>query len=119
MTVLAIAVYALSALSAALGLYSAIRDLSADLILLGLMALLGVAWIIESAVLALADAGGGQVPDPVTLYGYLFTGIALAVGAIWLGLLERTRWGSAAVAIVAVTMVVLQMRLPQIWPGGF
>ncbi|MCS6710710.1 hypothetical protein JSY14_01240 [Brachybacterium sp. EF45031] len=104
---------------AVLGLYAVIRNLSADLVLLGGCALLGVVWTLEGLVLLGRDLGGGVDPDPVTLYGYLLTGVMLAVAGVWVGLWERSRFGSAAVLIVAVTMAVLQMRLPQIWAGGF
>ncbi len=113
------AVYVVCALTALLGVYSVVKDLAADLVLLGGCALLLIVWALQSAVLALRDATGGVVDDPITLYGYLLTGIALTAGGIWLGFGERSRWGSAAILIVAVTMAVLELRLPQIWPGGF
>lgn len=119
MIALSIAVYAVSVLVALLALYAVVRDLSADLVLLGGCALLLLVWLAQSAVLGARDALGADVPDPITLYGYLLTGAVLPVGGIWLGFGERSRWGSAAILLVAVTMIVLQMRLPQIWPGGF
>lgn len=116
--VLVIAVYVVCALTALLGAYYVGKDLAADFVLLGACALLLVVWAVEFAVLALRDAAGGSVGDPVTLYGYLLTGLALPAAGIWLGFGERSRWGSAAILIVAVTMVVLQLRLPQLWPAG-
>lgn len=118
-TILAIAVYATSALTVLLALYYVVRDLAADLVLLGACALLLVVWLIEAVTLGARDGLGGTVADPVTLYGYLLTGVALPVAGVWLGFGERSRWGSAAILVVAVTMAVLQLRLPQIWPGGF
>lgn len=117
--VLVIAVYAVALLTALLAAYYALRDLAADFVLLGACALLLLVWIVESALLGLHDATGGAVDDPVTLYGYLLTGAALPLGGIWLGVGERTRWGSVAILVVALTVAVLQMRLPQIWAGGF
>lgn len=119
MTVLVVAIYVVAGLTALLGLYGTLRDLPADLVLLGGCALVLLLWAAESIVLAVRDATGGVVPDAITLYGYLATGIALPVAGIWLGIGERSRWGSAAIAVIAVTMLVLQLRLPQIWPGGF
>lgn len=112
------AVIVLGALTALLGLYAVLKDLAADLVLLGGCLLILVAWGIEALVLVLA-ARDVAVPDPITLWGYVATGIALPIAGIWLGLGERSRWGSAAILIIAVTMIVLQMRLPQLWPGAF
>ena len=57
--------------------------------------------------------------DPVTLYGYLFTGLVLPLGGAWAGVWERSRWGSLAIGAVALTLMVLELRVQQIWPGGF
>lgn len=119
MGLLVIAVHATCALTALLALYYVVRDLAADLVLLGACALVLVVWAVEAVVLGARDLSGGLVDDPVTLYGYVLTGIALPLAGIWLGAVERTRWGSAAILVVAVTTMVLQMRLPQIWAGGF
>ncbi|UYG16278.1 hypothetical protein BRM3_11755 [Brachybacterium huguangmaarense] len=119
MTVLVIATYVVCALTALLGVYYVVKDLAADLVLLGGCALLLIVWGVQASVLAVHDATGGVVEDPITLYGYLLSGIALPAAGIWLGFGERSRWGSAAILIVAVTMAVLELRLPQIWPGGF
>lgn len=114
-----IAVHAVCALTALLALYYVARDLAADLVLLGACAMVLVVWVIEAVVLGSRDVLGGTVGDPITLYGYLLTGAALPLAGIWLGAFERTRWGSAAILAVAVTTMVLQVRLPQIWAGGF
>lgn len=121
LSILTVMVYAVSGLTAALAIYYTVRDLSADLVLLGACLLLVLVWGAEFAALALTDLRGAAptAPDRVVLYGYLVTGLVLPVGGGWLGLFERTRWGSCAIAISAVTLVVLQMRLPQIWSGGF
>ncbi|MGP9693073.1 hypothetical protein ACT3TZ_00405 [Brachybacterium sp. AOP25-B2-12] len=119
MTALAIAVYAVCGLTALLALYYCVKDLAADLVLLGAVALIAVVWVVEASALAVRDLSGATVPDPVTLYGYALTGLALPVAGAWLGFIERSRWGSVVILVVAVTTAVLQMRLPQIWPGGF
>lgn len=119
MTVLVIAIYAACVLTALLAGYYVVQDFAADLVLLGACALMLVLWVAEGVFLGLRDAAGGDVSDPITLYGYLLTAVAMSLGGLWLGVVERSRWGSGAIAIVAVTAIVLQMRLPQIWPGGF
>ena len=119
MTALSIVVAVLGGLTALLGLYYALRDLNADLVLLGACVLLTGAWAVLGLALGLRDLGCGTPPDRITLYGYLLTALVLAIGGGWIGLVERSRWGSLVIAIAAVVSAVLLMRLHQIWPGGF
>lgn len=116
--VLSIGVYVVCGLTALLGVYAVAKDLSADLVLLGGCALVGVLWACEFAGIVLRDLAGGTPPSAVTLYGYLLTGLLLAAAGIWFGLAERSRFGSAVVLIAVVTIAVLQMRIPQIWSGA-
>lgn len=119
MSVVVVALHVISALTALLALYYVVKDLAADLVLLGACALLLLAWLVETAVLGVHDLAGGQVPDPVLLYGYLLTALLLPLGGLWLGVWERSRYGSAAILVVALTSIVLQVRVEQLWPGGF
>lgn len=119
MTALSIVVAVLCGLTALLGLYYALRELNADLILLGACALLTVGWVVLGIALGLRDLGGGTPEDPITLYGYLLTAVVLVVGGGWLGVFERSRWGSLVTGLGALVSAVLLMRLHQIWPGGF
>ncbi|MDO5661266.1 MAG: hypothetical protein Q4G40_01100 [Brachybacterium sp.] len=119
MLVLSIAVYASCALTVVLAIYYVAKDLSADLVLLGGAAVVFLVWLSESLILTMRHLGGVPMTDAVTLYGYLLTGLAMPLGGIWFGVGERSRWGSAAVLLAILTVGVLQMRLPQIWPEGF
>lgn len=119
MLAVTIAVHVVCALTAALAGYYTARDLRSDLVLLGAAALCALIWILEGAVLLMRDVAGGAVADPVTLYGYVLTAIALPIGGAWVSLMERSRWGSLAIGIAAATLIVLQLRVEQIWPGGF
>lgn len=106
-------------LTALLGIYYAVRDLNADLVLLGACALVALVWAVLGITLGLRDLGGGHPVDPVTLYGYLLTGLVMTLAGGWVGLWERSRWGSLVIVVVALVSLVLLMRLTQIWPGGF
>lgn len=119
MTVLSIVVAGLGGVTALLGIYYTLRSLNADLVLLGACALLAVSWAVLGAALGLRDLAGGAPPDRVTLYGYLLTALLMCAGGGWVGLFERSRWGSLVIAIGALVSAVLLMRLHQIWPGGF
>lgn len=119
MSVLSILVYVICGLTAALAFYYSARDLSADLVLLGACAAVLLIWLVQLAGLGLRDLGGADVTDPVLLYGYLLTGAVLPLGGGWIGVWERSRWGSLAIGAVALTLMVLELRVQQIWPGGF
>ncbi|PMC75353.1 hypothetical protein [Brachybacterium sp. UMB0905] len=117
MTVLSIAVVVLAVLTSGLGLLYAVKDLAADLVLLGAAALLALAWVVFAIAVLVRDVGGDTPPDPITLYGYLLTAVLLVIGGAWAGLFERTRWGSVVIAVAALVDIVLLVRLGQIWPG--
>jgi len=119
MAIVVIALHVISAVAALLALYYVVKDLAADLVLLGACALLLLAWLGESIALGIRDLAGGAVGDPVLLYGYLLTAVLLPLGGLWLGVWERSRYGSAAILVVALTSIVLQVRVEQLWPGGF
>ncbi len=119
MSVLSIVVAVVCGLTGLLALYYTLRDLSADLILLAGALLSALVWVLLGVVLTLRDLGGGAPPERVTLYGYLLTAVVMTVGGGWMGLFERSRWGSLVVAVGALVPIVLLMRLHQIWPGGF
>lgn len=119
MFALTIAVHVVSALTALLAVYYTVRDLRSDLVLLGAGLFTTLIWGAEFAALLVRDLAGGDVRDPVTLYGYLLTGLALPIGGAYVSLLERSRWGSFAIGVAAATLMVLQLRVEQIWPGGF
>src|SRR5690625_7793317 len=105
MTVLSILVQVLCGLTAVLAVYYTVRDLSADLVLLGGCAAVLLIWLVQAVALGLRDLGGTAMTDPVTLYGYLFTGLVLPLGGAWAGVWERSRWGSLAIGAVALTLM--------------
>ena len=121
MTAVMVTVYVLCLIAALLGGYAVMRDLSADLVLLGAAALVLLAWLVETAILAATDVGGSVAapPDRILLYGYLASGLAVGIASVYIGLTERSRWGSAAVLLCSVTIAVLQLRMPQLWAGAF
>lgn len=119
MQVLTILVYVVSGLTGLLGLYYTVKEYKADLVLLGAALLTTIVWGVETLALVVRAVGGPGPEDPITLWGYALTGLVLPLAGAWLGVFERSKWGSLAICITAVTLIVLQMRLIQIWPGGF
>lgn len=119
MLALTIAVQVICGLTALLALYYAVKDLAADLVLLGAAALVLLIWAVLLVTLVILDLRGGTPPDAVLLYGYLLSALALPLGAGWLGVWERTRYGSIAILVMALTEMVLMMRVEQLWPAAF
>ena len=119
MLALTIALQVICGLTALLALYYSVKNLAADLVLLGAAALVLVMWLIMLVALIVADLGGGNPPDAVLLYGYVLSAVVLPLGAGWLALWERSRYGSVAILVMALTEMVLMVRVEQLWPAAF
>jgi hypothetical protein len=86
---------------------------------IGLLAALGVLEILLLVLVGLIVAklaGGGRPASLATLIGYLIAMPLVPVAAGFWGLLERSRWGSAVVAVGGLVAAVLMVRLHEIWP---
>ena len=86
---------------------------------IGLLAGLGVLEIlllILTGLVVAKLAGGGRPASLGTLIGYLIAMPIVPVAAAFWGLLERSRWGSAVVAVAGLVAAVLMVRLHEIWP---
>ena len=86
---------------------------------IGLLAALGVLEILLLVLVGLIVAklaGGGRPASLGTLIGYLIAMPLVPVAAAFWGLLERSRWGSAVVAVAGLVAAVLMVRLHEIWP---
>ena len=86
---------------------------------IGLLAALGVLEILLLVLVGLIVAklaGGGRPASLATLIGYLIAMPLVPLAAGFWGLLERSRWGSAVVAVAGLVAAVLMVRLHEIWP---
>jgi hypothetical protein len=86
---------------------------------IGLLAALGVLEILLLVLVGLIVAklaAGGRPASLGTLIGYLIAIPIVPVAAAFWGLLERSRWGSAVVAVAGLVAAVLMVRLHEIWP---
>jgi hypothetical protein len=84
-----------------------------------LLAALGVLEILLLVLIGLivAKLASGQHPAALpTLIGYLIAIPFVPLAAAFWGLLERSRWGPAVIAVAGLVAVVLVVRLHQIWP---
>jgi hypothetical protein len=84
--------------------------------------LLAAVGVLEVLVLVLVGlivaklADGAHPAEFATLVGYLIATPIVPVAAGFWGLLERSRWGPAVIAVAGLVTAVLVVRLHQIWP---
>lgn len=119
MLALTVAVHVICALTAVLAAYYVLRDLAADLVLLGGALLMLLVWVSICIALVVKHLSGGTPPDAVLLYGYVLSALILPIGAGWVGVWERSRYGSLAIGVAALTEMVLMVRVEQLWPAAF
>ena len=77
-------------------------------------------FVLVQAVIAIVRlAGGHHASSTATFVGYVIgTLLVPPIAGFW-GLIERSRWGPAVVAVAGVTMAVLMVRWQQVWrPNG-
>lgn len=83
-----------------------------QLILAGVVELALLAQVVVAGV---GVAGGRQVMDPVTLWGYLFVALLLLPVAGAVAFAERSRWSSVVLAVAVFTIMVMEVRVWQVW----
>jgi len=76
-----------------------------------------LALVVQTVVVAVGMSNGATSADPMLLWGYLVTQLVLLPVAFAWAFVERTRWSSVVLAVVCVVVVVLQVRIWQIWLG--
>lgn len=113
------AVYVLGAVIALWSLVLVVRDELAQDRTFALLAIAEVVLLVQLVIGCILLAGTDRDVSGVLFVSYL-VGIALAlpIGAFW-SLAERTRSGTGVLAIAALTVLALEVRLADIWSGGF
>jgi hypothetical protein len=103
-------------LAAYAGLTTA-RDRRMEVPLLVAVGVLEVLVLVLVGLVVAKIAGGGRPAGGLaTLIGYLIAMPVIPVAAGFWGLLERSRWGPAVIAVAGLVVAVLIVRLHQIWP---
>ncbi|GAA1295147.1 hypothetical protein Psi02_61330 [Planotetraspora silvatica] len=108
-------VIAAALLLALAGIVTAVRDRTMGVVLLGGLALLEVALLVQAGI---ALSGIGHVREKATFIGYLAGTLVIPPAAVWWGMAERTRWGPGVIAVAGFTVAVMTGRLMQIWNGA-
>ena len=93
-----------------------IRNRRMDVGLLAALGVLEILLLVEDGLVVAKLASGPHPAGLATLIGYLIAMPIVPVAAAFWGLLERSRWGSAVVAVAGLVAPVLMVRLHQIWP---
>ncbi len=113
-------VVAVSALAAALALWALVFVVADRAVVLRQLIAAGVveaAIVVQGIVLAVLQLTGTPVGDAVTLWGYLLVALLLLPGAAVVAFVERTRWSSVVLAVASVTIIVMELRMWQLWQG--
>ncbi|GAA2722700.1 hypothetical protein [Cellulomonas aerilata] len=115
---LAVLVAVLSLALAAWAAAFALRDRAVVLRQLKGAAVVEAALVLQVLAAVVATVRGEAPDDAVTFWGYLLTAlVVLPVAAAW-AFAERTRWSSVVLLVAALTVVVMEWRLLQIWAGA-
>jgi hypothetical protein len=87
-----------------------------SVILLAALGVLEILLLVEVGIVVAKLADGGRPAGLPTLIGYLIaTPLVPVAAAVW-GLMERSRWGPAVIAVAGLVAAILMVRLHQVWP---
>jgi hypothetical protein len=84
--------------------------------LLAALGVLEILLLVLVGIIVAKLANGARPASLPTLIGYLIAMPIVPVAAAFWGLMERSRWGPAVVAVAGLVAAVLMVRLHQIWP---
>jgi hypothetical protein len=87
---------------------------------LGALALVQLGLFVQLiASIAIVVAGERAKLDTVEFFAYLFVALMVPLGAAFWALIERTRWSTIVMAVGAITVAVMLVRMNQIWTGTY
>src|SRR5689334_22270164 len=92
------------------------RNRRMDVPLLTAVGIVEILLLVEVGIVVARLAGGERPAGLATLIGYLIAMPFVPLAAAVWGLMERSRWGPAVIAVAGLVAAVLMVRLHQIWP---
>jgi hypothetical protein len=93
----------------------ALADRRPVLWLLGGLAAVELAAVVQVLVAVVLVIRGERPDEPAVFAGYAIASLLVPpLGALW-ALSERSRWGTAAAGVSALVLAVLTVRLRQVW----
>jgi hypothetical protein len=73
------------------------------------------ALVVQMVVAAVGVLGGRALAEAATFWGYLVVAlVVLPLAGAW-ALVERTRWSSVVLVVGCLTVVVMEVRVVQLW----
>ena len=84
--------------------------------MLAALGVLEILLLIQVGIVVARLADGEHPAGLATLIGYLIAIPLVPLAAAFWGLMERSRWGPAVIAVAGLVAAVLMVRLHQIWP---
>ena len=82
----------------------------------GALALVEVLLIVQVIIAIIAPfAGNGPTGDPLEFWVYLVSAAVLPVGGVIWALLERSRWSTVILGVVAFAVAIMLWRMEVIW----
>jgi hypothetical protein len=93
-----------------------VRNRRMGMSLLVALGVLEILLLVQVGIVVAKLADGGHPAQLPTLIGYLIAIPVVPVVAGFWGMLERSRWGPAVIAVAGLVAAVLMVRLHQIWP---
>ena len=92
------------------------RNRRMDVPLLTAVGVVEILLLVEVGIVVARLAGGERPAGLAILIGYLIAMPFVPLAAAVWGLMERSRWGPAVIAVAGLVAAVLMVRLHQIWP---
>ncbi len=103
-------------LAVALNLILAIMGRLPSLVSVGANALVLTGLLVQLAVSAVMTAqGASSKGDIIEFFGYVFVALLVPIGAVFWSLVERSKTSTLVLAIAPLTVVVMLVRMAQIW----
>ncbi len=102
---------------AVLALITTLRKRPMGVVLLVGLGVMEIALLVQAGIAVAKLIGGERPAEMATFLGYIAGTLVIPpFGAYW-GLAERSRWGSAVVAVACFAIPAMVGRLLQIWQG--
>jgi hypothetical protein len=111
------ALVALAAVVVLLSLVAVLRDREPDWWLAGALGVVEVLLIVQCVVGLVQLAGTDRDVSGPTFTAYLVGSVLVPPAAFVWAATERTRWGTAVIAVGGLAVIALVFRLEQIWGG--
>lgn len=78
-----------------------------------------VALLLVQAIAAVVElTGGRELVEPAVFWGYLVVALLLLPAGAVVAIAERTRWSSVALVVIALSLLVMESRILQLWSMG-